>query len=300
MLYSILLSHLLDVVYPFHTGILLSLHPVHTSYVMSLRLAPPFSSRMRGVLVWFVVVVVHIALYSLILYAAWSISRFLWLLASSWILKTSFSLRLLLETVSGVGARLDGGDVWGARRLVSGIVRRDVRELGPGHVASAALESLAESMVDGYVSPLFYALALGPLGALLQRLANTLDGSLGYKTPEYRDVGWFSARMDTVLNYVPARLTALLLILLSPIALGDPRRAWMVWRRDASATDSVNAGHPMSAMAGALGVRLEKKGYYKLGEGPLPGPLHVRLGLRLAVAAALAWLSICIIVLSLL
>ncbi|WP_338248707.1 CobD/CbiB family cobalamin biosynthesis protein [Pyrodictium abyssi] len=235
---------------------------------------------------------VHLAAYAALLYAAWRLGPLAWLLAAAWVLKVSFSLRLLLETVWRAAGCMERGDTVCARVLVQGLVRRDVHRLGPGHVASAAVESLAESLVDGYTSPLLYTALLGPLGALLQRLANTLDGALGFKTPDYLEAGWASAWADTLLNYIPARATAALTALAAPIAGGSPARALRVWRRYGGATESRNAGHPMSAVAGALGVRLEKPGSYVLGEGPLPGPGDMKRGVAVAATVAAAWLAL--------
>ena len=289
---ALILAHLLDLVYPLHRGVLLTVHPVHTSFILAKKLAPPGSSRLRGIATWIVVVGSHLVVYAALLYAAWRLGPLAWLLAAAWVLKVSFSLRLLLETVWRAAGCMEQGDMACARRLVQGLVRRDVYRLSPGHVASAAVESLAESLVDGYTSPLLYTALLGPLGALLQRLANTLDGALGFKTPDYLEAGWASAWADTLLNYLPARATAALTALAAPIAGGSPARALRVWKRYGGATESRNAGHPMSAVAGALGVRLEKPGSYILGEGPLPGPGDMKRGVAVAAAVAAAWLAL--------
>jgi len=289
---ALLLAQLLDLVYPYHSGILLKIHPVHTSYIMALKLGKPYSSKIRGAVVWFTVVGIHLAAYSALLYVCWSVSKALWVLASAYVMKQSFSLKLLIDIVLNAAHCAERGD-WGcARGWVQQIVRRDVYKLDEEHVVSAAIESLAESLVDGYTSPLLYIALLGPIGGLLQRVANTLDGALGFKTPEYRDVGWFSAKMDTVLNFIPARLTALTIVLFSPLAGGRIGYAFSVWRRYRRATESLNAGHPMSAMAGALRVRLEKPGHYTLGE-PLErlAPSKIRDGVKLALASAALWFA---------
>ncbi|ALL01530.1 putative cobalamin biosynthesis protein [Pyrodictium delaneyi] len=289
---ALLLAHLLDLVYPFHRGILLTMHPVHTSFILAKKLAPPGSSRLRGIVTWIVVVGSHLVVYAALLYAAWRLGPLAWLFAAAWVLKVSFSLRLLLETVWRAASCMERDDMICARRLVQGLVRRDVYRLSLGHVASAAVESLAESLVDGYTSPIFYTVLLGPLGALLQRLANTLDGTLGFKTPDYLEAGWASAWADTLLNYLPARMTAVLLVLVTPLVGGNPRETLRVWRCYARVTESRNAGHPMSAMAGALEVRLEKPGSYVLGAGPLPGPRDMKCGVMLTAAAAAVWLAV--------
>lgn len=269
MLGALGLALLLDHVYPEHGMILLKLHPVHLAYVMAKKLAERHPSKVGGVVVWFAIVSANVVPYALTLYVSWMISPILWVLVSAWTLKVSMSLRLLLDTVAGTARALEERNVDEARNIVQQIVRRNAEELDPEHIGSAAIESLAESSVDGFFSPLFYYMLLGPLGALVQRLANTLDGALGFLTPEYKLVGWFSAKIDTVLNYVPARLVALAMAFMSPIVGGGTLETLAVWRKYSGRTLSKNAGHPMSAVAGALGVRLEKPGEYILGE-----PVH--------------------------
>ncbi|MDW8011345.1 MAG: cobalamin biosynthesis protein, partial [Sulfolobales archaeon] len=273
--------------------VLLLTHPVHTSYTIAIKLGKPYSSRARGVLVWLAVVLSHIAIYWLLLQLALAVSRFLYLLLSAYVLKTSFSIRLLLDVVRRSCESLRDGDVGRARYWTKQIVRRSLDDLGEPHIASASIESLAESLVDGYVSPLLYYTLLGPLGALLQRLANTLDSAFGYKEPRFRDVGWFSAKLDTVVNFIPARLTALLIALAAPVAGGDLRRALSVLARDCRRTESVNAGYPISAIAGVLGVWLEKVGHYTINsEGRAPGWRDVKVALKVAKTAAAAWLAL--------
>ncbi len=294
---SLALALLLDYVYPEHRGILLKIHPVHTCFFMARRLGKPYSSRARGVATWFACTAAHIAPYALLLLIAYRINTLATILVCAYIAKVSMSVALLVNIVSEAREAMERGD-WGkARSLVQLIVRRDVSKLSEGHVVSAAIESLAESLVDGFLSPLLYFLALGPLASLFQRIANTLDGALGYKTPEYRDVGWFSAKVDTVLNFVPARLLALSIALSGAILGLDWRRCLRTWLRYRGATESVNAGHPMSAMAGILGVKLEKPGFYTLGEGPLPTPRDLGKAIEVARVCVAMWIAIAFAVL---
>ncbi len=275
---------LLDYAYPFHRGILLKLHPVRTCFMLALRLGKPFSSRIRGVLVWLLAAGSHITLCALLLYVAWRVHWLVWLAVASIIVKLSVPVRLLFDTVNQAARKMMNGDLEGARRLVQGLVRRDLSEAGEGHVCSAAIESLFESLVDAVASPLLLYSLGGPLAAFLQRIANTMDGALGFKTPEYERVGWFSAVVDTALNYIPARLTALITMIICVLAGSSPRRVFSVYARFRNATQSINAGHPMSAAAACIGVKLEKKGHYSLGEGTLPNPHHVYKALKLALA----------------
>ena len=280
---------LLDLAYPRHSGILYLIHPVRLAYLAARKLAKPYSGIAAGVMAWLVVTLSILAPAALALCLA-SHYPVLWLALSIAILKFSASLKLLLDTVRRVASSLAEGRIDEARSTVGEIVRRPTRRLGAPLVASAAIESLAENLVDGYTSPISYYPLLGPLGPLLQRVANTLDGAIGYRTPEYERVGKASAHIDTLLNYIPARLTALLIALASPLAGGSLRgalRAWAKWR---GSTESLNAGHTIAAMAGALGVRLEKPGHYIINpEARHPTPSDVDRAVKIAVITATAY-----------
>jgi len=294
---AILLGVLLDIAYPYHSGLALRLHPVHTAFIMARALGKPGSSRIRGAVTWFTVMGTHLTAYGALLWAAWLVSPYAWILVAAYVIKVSAPIKLLIDTVKGVYEAASRGDWARARELTQGIVRRDVHSLDEGHVLSAAVESLAESLVDGFTSPLLYIALLGPLGGLAQRIANTLDGALGFKGGGYADVGWFSAKADTLLNYVPARLTAALITLLgTPLtgaALSDAVRCWL---RNARVTESVNAGHPMAAMAAVLGVTLEKVGHYTISCGnTLPRPEHVRIAVKCVILTTATWLMLVVV-----
>ncbi len=298
----LLLALLLDYAYPYHRGILLAIHPVHTCYVLSKKMVKPYASRLYGVFLGLTCITVHVGLMFVPLYLAamapnpWNTVA--WLLVASWFMKTSFSIKLLVDLGYKVyhAARENKWDE--TRYWVQQMVRRNVYKLDREHVLSAAIESLAESLVDGFVSPLFYYPFLGVLGPYLQRLANTLDGSVGFKTPELCGQGWFSAKLDTLLNYVPARLTVLY-IGLSSMMLGlDWRNAWRINRRDHGLTESLNAGHPISAMAGALGVRLEKPGHYSLGDSLKPvEPGDVERAVRVIIVSSILHVLVIVLLL---
>jgi len=162
--------------------------------------------------------------------------------------------------------------------------------LSPSHVYSAGLESLAESLVDGYTSPLTWYFLTGVLGAFIQRLVNTLDGALGLLEPAYREQGWFSARLDTVMNFIPARITAYLIIISGSIlGYSSLPLSLRIVREYSNRTLSLNAGYPMSAMAGVLGVVLEKPGHYVLGEGRRPNREDLIRGWRVAFVTAILY-----------
>lgn len=154
------------------------------------------------------------------------------------------------------------GDLVKARQKLSWIVGRDTDKLDEGEISRATIETVAENITDGILSPLFYFALGGPLGALLYRTANTMDSMLGYKNDRYIYFGRVAARLDDILNYIPARITALLLLAGAWILRYDVRRAWRIMRRDADKHPSPNGGYAEATVAGALGIRLGGNNYY--------------------------------------
>ena len=198
-------------------------------------------------------------------------------------LKLMLSVGGLARAASEIQSALESGDLPKARRLTGWhLVSRDTFALTESQVAAAAIESLTENTSDSIVGPLFYYTLFGLSGAIAYRFVNTADSMLGYRDAEREWLGKISARLDDVLNFIPARLTALLFIIVTWVSGGDATRAASVWRRDCHKTESPNAGHPMSAGAGALGVELEKVGHYKLGGGQrLPQIQDINQAIRL-------------------
>jgi adenosylcobinamide-phosphate synthase len=180
-------------------------------------------------------------------------------------LKPFFALRMLAESGRAVRLPLEHNDLSSARQALQCLVSRDRSQLTTELAIAAAIESLAENLSDSVVAPLFYYALFGLPGAAVYRLCNTFDSMIGYHG-RYEYLGKPAARLDDLLNLLPSRLTALLIIAGAPLFGGQRRRAWRVWLRDAHKTASPNAGHPMAAMAGALGVQLEKAGHYILGD----------------------------------
>ncbi len=200
----------------------------------------------------------------------------------AYFLKTSFSIRMLLTQPLKIAGELESGRLEEARRSLSRLVSRDTRRLSPAQTASAAIETTSENLVDSLVSPLFYYMLLGLPGALAYRAVNTLDAMVGYKTEPYRQIGWASARLDDLANFLPARISVILIALATLKGKGVKTAL-----REHSKTPSPNSGWPMAATAGVLEVTLEKQGYYKIGDGPYPGPEDVRKTVKLIAAASL-------------
>jgi adenosylcobinamide-phosphate synthase len=164
--------------------------------------------------------------------------------------------RSLYEHVADVRNALLGGGVDAGRKAVGMIVGRDTAVLDEAGISRAAIESCAENFSDGVVAPAFWFAALGWPGLLIYKITNTADSMIGHRTARHESFGWAAARLDDVLNLLPARLSAVLVAAAAPIAAGSMRRALAVTFRDARLHRSPNAGWPESAMAGALGLAL--------------------------------------------
>ena len=201
-------------------------------------------------------------------------------------LDLAFALRTLLGRAAEVRAALDRNDVDQARALLAmHLVSRDTSDLAPGEIAGATIESVAENLSDGVIAPWLWFAAAGAPGALAYRTVNTLDSMWGYRTAPYAELGYGAAHLDDIANLIPARVTAAA-ICAAAFAGGHAGSAIETWRRDGDATESPNAGHPMAAMAGALGVTLTKRGAYRLGSGREPGPEDITAAIAIARRAA--------------
>lgn len=143
-----------------------------------------------------------------------------------------------------------------ARARLAGIVGRDTRDLDEPEILRAVIETVAENLSDGVIAPVFYLMLAGIPGMVAYKCVNTLDSMVGYKNERYAEFGWAAARLDDVANYVPARLSALLVLLVATACRLNPRAGWRIVRRDARRQPSPNAGYPEAAVAGVLGVRL--------------------------------------------
>lgn len=189
---------------------------------------------------------------------------YLYLLLAPFLLKVCLAWRALEEHAAAVVLAVDDGGIDAARSTVGMMVSRDTARLDREHVLSAAYESMTENLVDSIVSPLFYFGLFGLAGAAAFRAVNTLDAMLGYRDERLR-IGWFPARADDVANFIPARITGLLLLAYFA-AKGRFAPAYAALRRDSRKRPGFNGGIPMAVIAGGVGVRLEKPGVYTLGD----------------------------------
>jgi len=187
------------------------------------------------------------------------------LLLATYLLKSTFALRALGDAAGVVRDDLARDDLPAARAHLASLCSRDASALAPAEVAAAAVESVAENASDSVVAPLAFYVVLGLPGALFYRAVNTLDAMVGYRG-RFERLGKASARLDDLLNWLPARLTAYLLLAAGRLHGADVASGARILARDGARTASPNAGRPMAAMAGLLGVALAKPGCYVLGD----------------------------------
>ncbi len=220
------------------------------------------------------------------------LSWHLYVLVSALFLKMTFALKCMYRHVEPIARELDS-DLGSSRKRLSLVVRRDTASLDKRLVASGAVETVAEGFVDGFISPIFYYCILGLPGAVIYRAINTLDSMVGYKDQRYVKFGWFSARLDTIANFIPSRLTPLIFAISASLLKLDWKSSIRFARAYHASTTSINAGWPMSSMAGALRVRLEKQGCYSIGEEIDPlSPEKIRKSLSVYGVSALITLLI--------
>lgn len=213
---------------------------------------------------------------------------------------TTLAARDLIDHVLSVQRALQSISLKEARSAVAKIVGRDTEEMEESDIVRATIETLAESTADGIMAPLFYLAIGGAPLALAYKAVSTLDSMIGHKDDRYRWFGWASARLDDAANFLPARITALLLVLSAGIVSRSwpaMQRTWQILRRDGGQHPSPNSGRPEAAMAGALGVQLGGMNRYDgfpverpcLGDSDQPlTRAHIRMALMLMIWTSLA------------
>ena len=185
------------------------------------------------------------------------------------LLKTTIAIRGMERYALAVVDSLEKDNLDSARANLAMIVKRNTKNLDKNHLVSGVLESISENTVDGITGPLFYYALFGLPGAFVYRIINTADSMIGYKTDIFKNVGWFAANCDSILNYIPSRLTGLVMIISAAILQNNWKESYKIMIRDGKKTESPNAGYPMAALAGALETKFEKINHYKLGDGEI-------------------------------
>lgn len=231
----------------------------------------------------FLVVVLSSIVSSVILYVIYNIASvnviFLFIVFSI-LLSATFSVKMLLQTAIDVKNDLNES-IDKARRSVSYLVSRNTDELTESFIVSAVIESMTENITDSYVAPVFYYMIFAViilynqfnyslyfllLIPMLYRLSNTMDAMLGYKTDELINIGFFPAKIDDVLNYIPARISGMFVVISAYLLNLDGKNSFKIMMRDARVCPSPNSGYTMASTAGALNIQLNKKDTYILGD----------------------------------
>lgn len=218
--------------------------------------------RLGGALLALTVIAVSTALPLALLLVCYRVNIVLGAVAESVLCCYMLAARCLCRESMKVCRAAESGDIEEARRAVSMIVGRDTAVLDRDGIIRAAVETVAENTSDGVTAPLFYMGLGGAVGAFFYKSVNTMDSMIGYKNEKYADIGWFAAKLDDVLNFIPSRLTALLMAAASPVLGLDGRGALRIWRRDRRKHASPNSAQTESACAGALHVRLAGDAWY--------------------------------------
>ena len=236
-------------------------------------------SKLSGLLVVIGVCLLS-AIILFIIYYITSINVILLFIVFTILLSSTFSVNMLLQTAVDVENALNES-IDKARQLVSYLVSRNTEELTESFIVSAAIESLTENITDSYVAPVFYyfiftaIIIINPfeyclyfllLIPMLYRVFNTLDAMLGYKTDELINIGFVPAKIDDILNYIPARISGIYVVMSAYMLKLDGKNAYKIMRRDARNCPSPNSGYTMATTAGALNIQLIKKETYILGD----------------------------------
>ena len=227
------------------------------------RLRP---TRINGIILALIVISVTVATGHILVLLA-SPVPFLPLLVSAFLFKSTFAIQCLLQVSSDIGRMIDQ-DIDEAKKMLPALVGRDTSKLTRAQASSAVIESLSENYVDSILSPFIYYLLFEPFGlgleaALAFKSISTMDSMVGYKTKGLKELGFAGAKLDDLANFIPARLSIIFMALARPTNATAALKAAFKYH---SATPSPNSGWPMAACAGALGIRLEKIGYYVLVE----------------------------------
>ncbi len=217
-------------------------------------------------------------------------------IVSGILLKTTIAIKGMEKHALAVVNSLENNNITSARNNLSMIVKRNTGDLDKNHVLSGVIESISENTVDGITGPLFYFGLFGLPGAFVYRVINTADSMIGYKTNIFKNIGWFAANCDKILNYLPSRLTGLVMIFSAMILGNDWKRSYRIMIRDGRKTESPNAGYPMAAIAGALGTKFEKIDHYSLGDGQISfSKEHVKSTIALMKVTSIIFCGIVVV-----
>ncbi|UXM84299.1 adenosylcobinamide-phosphate synthase CbiB [Methanococcus aeolicus] len=187
----------------------------------------------------------------------------------SFLISTTIGYKSLLQFSKTPLNHIKNKDIESAKKSVQCIVSRNTDKLDTKHILSASIESASENITDSIIAPLFYAIFFGLEGAFIYRAINTMDAMLGYRNKKYEYYGKLPAILDDIANFIPSRISGILLVLFAPLYGGNIKKALNGFIKEGHKTPSPNSGYTMAVMANSLNMTLEKIGYYKLGNGEI-------------------------------
>ncbi|MFC2033859.1 cobalamin biosynthesis protein [Chloroflexota bacterium] len=247
------------------------------------------------IIVLITIAAITITTYFLLLYLR-DLNWWIYLILAGLLLKFTFSLRGLRQAATEVKIFLLNGKMTQARNSLQALVSRDTSRLNKKQIISATVESITENSCDSFIAPLFYFLLFGIPGAIAYRVINTYDAMIGYHG-EWEYTGKFAAKLDDIANFIPARITALMIVLAALLCRKNSSKAWQIMLRDHKKTESPNAGWTMSAMAGAIGIKLEKPKHHKLGGNHYTlSPEIIDASQKLIIVVACIWSFVLILI----
>lgn len=249
-----------------------NLHPTVWLGLLTKKLEPHFKTsnakleKFNGVILALIIILsITVPVYFGMYYLYVFLGAAAFIIVATVIYKFTICIKLETDGAEAVVKALEANDLVEAKRYAH-FSRRDPTNLTGPQIGSAVIESMVENLTDFKLSPFIYYSFFGLPGAVAFRAVNTLDGMVGFKDKEHMNTGWFSANLDTIINYVPSRFTTALMIISAAILGYDYKSAWRIAKRDHTRVQSRNHGWQMAAIAGALHIQLEKPGRYTVGD----------------------------------
>lgn len=254
-------------------------HPVRGIGLLASKLETIFrkllknSLKIAGLIVWMITIILTFAITYGIIFVCMKINKYLGIIVQGIIIYFCISAKGLVVEGYKVIKYLNEGNIEKSRKQLSYIVGRDTESLDSKGITRAVIETIAENMSDGVIAPILFAGIFGAAGSMAYKAVNTMDSMFGYKNDKYIEFGYFPAKLDDLFNYIPARVTGILIIISSFFLKRDYKNSLKIYKRDRYNHTSPNSAHPEAAMAGALDIQLGGANYYfgKIVEKPVIG-----------------------------
>lgn len=254
-------------------------HPVRGIGLLASKLETIFrkllknSLKIAGLIVWIITIILTFAITYGIIFVCMKINKYLGVIVQGISIYFCISAKGLVVEGYKVIKYLNEGNIEKSRKQLSYIVGRDTESLDSKGITRAVIETIAENMSDGVIAPILFAGIFGAAGSMAYKAVNTMDSMFGYKNDKYIEFGYFPAKLDDLFNYIPARVTGILIIISSFFLKRDYKNSLKIYKRDRYNHTSPNSAHPEAAMAGALDIQLGGANYYfgKIVEKPVIG-----------------------------